>query len=111
MTATPIAVTQLSRSGTANVAATAGDTVNGNSVTNDGKVFFDLINTDATASHTLTVAAAVAGPDGLTIGSKVITVVASGAYKTDLWPPSTYGTLLQLTVDSTHMTISPYRHS
>lgn len=111
MTATAIAVTQLARSGVASVAATAGDTVNGNSVVNDGKMFLHLINTDGAASHTCTVAVAQAGPDGQAISSKVVTVVASGDYFTDVWPVSVYGTSLAITVDSTHMTISPYRHS
>ena len=110
MTATPIAVTQLSRAGTASVAGTAGDTVNGNSVVNDGKVVLYLNNSGG-VSHTLTVTAAVTGADGLTLGTKQIVVPATSTYLTDVWPPAVYGSVLQLTVDNAALTISPYRHS
>jgi hypothetical protein len=103
-------VTQVSRAGTASVAGAAGDAVNGNSVVNDGKVWLELGNT-AGVSHTCTIAAAVPGADGLTLGSKVITIPASGSYRTDVWPPAIYGSVLQITVDNAAVTISPYRHS
>jgi hypothetical protein len=111
MTATAIAVTNTSRAGVASVAATSGDPVNGNSVANDGKVWLHLINTDSGASHTCTVAYQGASPDGLTTNGKVVTVPASGDYVTDTWPTSIYGSQLAITVDSNHMTISPYHHS
>lgn len=111
MTATAIAVTQLSRAGIAQAALVAGDNVNGNSVANDGKVFFLLTNADGANPHTLTVAPAVAGPDGLTLGSKTVTLPASGTWITDTWPTQTYGTSLALTVDSAQLKIAPYRHT
>lgn len=110
MTATAIPVTQVSRSGTASVAGTAGDTVNGNSVANDGKVWLELGNSGG-VSHTCTVTPAALGADGLTLGTKVITIPAGGSYRTDVWPTAIYGTQLQLTVDNVAVTISPYRHS
>lgn len=111
MAATPIAVTQVSRSGTAAVAGTAADAVNGNSIQNDGKVWLELANTSGSGSHTLTIAVAEAGPDGNAVSSKVITIPANGSYRTDCWPPSIYGSSLQLTVDNAAVTISAYRHS
>jgi hypothetical protein len=111
MTATAITVNQLSRAGSVQVAATAGDNVNGNSVANDGKVFFLLTNADGANPHTLTVTPAVTGPDGLSIGTKTVTVPASGSYITDTWPTATYGTSLALTVDSAQLKIAPYRHT
>lgn len=111
MAATAIAVTQLSRAGVAQAAATAGDNVNGNSVANDGKTFLVLANADGTNPHTLTIAIAQAGPDGATVNSKTIPVPASGAYMTDVWPVSIYGSSLALTVDSSQLKITPYRHT
>lgn len=111
MTATAITVNQLSRAGSAQAAATAGDNVNGNSVANDGKVILILTNADGANPHTLTIAPAVVGQDGLTLSSKTITVPASGAWITDVWPTSIYGTSLALTVDSSQLKITPYRHT
>jgi len=111
VTATPIAVTQVSRAGTAKVAGTAGDAVNGNSVYNDGKVWLEVVNTSGSTPHTCTIAVAQAGPDGNTVSGHVINLAASADFITDVWPVSVYGSQLQITVDNAAVTISPYRHS
>lgn len=110
MVATPIAVTQVSRSGTTSVAGTAGDAANGNSIQNDGKVWLEVANSAGTP-HTLTVTVAQAGPDGNTVAGHVVTVPATGNVRTDVWPPSVYGTTMIVTVDNAAVSISPYRHT
>ncbi|MGH6657599.1 MAG: hypothetical protein ACRDVE_20630 [Actinocrinis sp.] len=108
--ATNIPVTQLSRAGTASVAGTAGDVANGNAIANDGNMIMLLTN-GAGVSHTATVTAAVSGPDGLTLSTKEITVLAGDTYLTDVWPTPVYGSTLHVQVDDASLTISPYRHS
>lgn len=53
MTATPLAVTPLSRTPTADPAGVAADAVNHNSVVNTGRTIFRVKNTD-TAPHNVT---------------------------------------------------------
>lgn len=111
MVATPIAVTQVSRSGTAVVAGTAADAVNGNAVQNDGKVWLEIVNTSTTIAHSVAVTVAQAGPDGNAVAPHNIPLAANEAVRTDVWPPYVYGTTMQLMADNVAVTISPYRHS
>lgn len=111
MVATPIAVTQVSRSGTAAVAGTAADAANGNSIQNDGKVWLEVANTSGSTAHTLTVTVAQAGPDGNTVSGHQIPLPANAVVRTDVWPPYVYGTSMIVTADNAAVTISPYRHS
>lgn len=96
MSAVP--VTLLNRDGVAPPAPTPGDTVEGHTVSNGGRMFVELNNTD-TVSHTVTVD--VPGAiDGQTVADRSYALAAGEVRNVGPWPVNVYGGSLSLTVDS-----------
>lgn len=104
MAATALTLTQTSRAGVTMPIGTAADTVNGNSVTNDGSVLLIADNTD-TASHTVTIA--LPGKvDGQTVASRTVTIAAGTTSILGPYPPQYYGSSLAITCDAATVTLA-----
>lgn len=99
-----IPVTQSTRAGTTVPAATAGDTVNGHTVPNNGKLLLLVENTGTTVdrSITFTIAQKV---DGLTAGPRVESIPVGETQIFGPFPPGDYGSSLLVDVDNAEVTI------
>jgi hypothetical protein len=109
MTATAIAVTKITNAGVAGVAPVAGDSVNGNTVSNNGlSTWVEVTNADTAVHHisfqpTRTVA-------GFEVTPPLIAIPASTTVPIKFGPFSAqdYGPQLEITVDSAQIKISAY---
>jgi hypothetical protein len=108
---TPTSVTAVSRNALTAFPApsVAGDVTNGNVSPNDGATFLAVLNSDAVATHVLTVQV-VSGVDGLTAGPRPYTVPvsASGTQLAGPFPIQFYGSQLLWNVDSAQLKVAPY---
>lgn len=109
MAATPLVVTSVSRDGVDPVAEVAADTVNGNSVANDGRTWVEVSNTDGAAQHTVTFA--IPGTvDSQPIGDRAEVLPASmTGRRFGPFPTSIYGLTLGVTADDAQVTLAAYR--
>lgn len=104
MARTAIAVTQSVRAGATLPAAAAGDTVNGNTVPNNGRVILLVENTGATTAHDITFAIAEK-VDGLVAGPRVESVAIGETQAFGPFPPADYGSSLLVDVANAELTI------
>lgn len=102
-----IPVTNLSRAGVADAAETNGDSVNNHSVANDGKVWIEVRNADASNPHSATVKIQDT-VDGQAVSSKVYPLAATTKRRIGPWPVKDYGTTLQVDVDSAQLKLTAY---
>lgn len=107
MPRTSITATQATRAGTTLPAATAGDTANGNSVQNDGRIALVVENTGA-GSHGITFHTART-VDGLTGPVRSETIPASARRLFGPFPPTDYGTTLNFNVANAELTVQAIR--
>jgi len=100
------APTKVTRKGVTAVTPTALDAVNGNTLANSGAMYFDVTNTDA-SSHTLTIN--ITGQlDGISPTNPPITIAAGVTKRFSNFPPSIYGSVMQLNTDSALVKIASY---
>src|SRR5580704_5376503 len=107
MTATALSLVQTTRKGVRyDNAAVATDNVNGNSIPNDGNVVLMLIN--GTGAQTVTVAS-IELPDGTNLAAPSLSIplTASQSVVTSTFPPSVYGSTLNITSTAATVTIVP----
>lgn len=108
MPAVPLPLTEIDRRVSITPAAeVTGDTVNGHSAVNDGKVEIIVRNADGAAAHNVTF---VYDPgtaiDGSSVASRTVNIPLSATRKFYGFPIATYGALLSITVDSTQLKLS-----
>lgn len=99
--------TNVTRGGTAPGAEVNGDPVNHHSTANDGRVWFEVRNADATNPHTVTVHIQDK-VDGQSVMSKVYSIPATTSRRIGPWPPGDYGGTLEVDVTSTELKLTAY---
>lgn len=107
MARTAVTAVQASRAGTTLPAATAGDAVNGNSITNDGRTVLIVKNTGA-SSRTITFQTNVK-VDGLTAPIRSETIPAGETQVFGPFSPNDYGSTLAFNVDNAELTVQAVR--
>lgn len=109
MTATAIAVTKITNAGVAGVAPVAADSVNGNTVVNDGlTTWVEVTNPDTAVHHitfqpTRTVAGYEVTPTPIAVPASTATPVKFGPFSA-----RDYSALLEISCDSAQIHISAY---
>lgn len=98
MARTILPVTKASRAGVSSPTEQAGDTTNGNVVTNSGRTIITVRNADTT-SHQVTFRTP-GTVDGLAVADRQVTVDASTSMDFGDFPTNIYGSQLQIDVDS-----------
>jgi hypothetical protein len=107
MPATPISVTRITRAGVAPVAFASSDPSNGNSISNDGGVWLEFSNTDASSrSVTITVAREV---DDQAVTATPHTIPAGEQLRLGPFPPTDYGHTLNFTTTNALLKVAAYR--
>jgi hypothetical protein len=106
---TAIALTTVSRAGTASHSQDACDAANGNSVTNSPSMWLEFTNTD-TASHTVTVAQP-GKIDGVSSPGRVYTIPASTTlpYRVGTLPVGVYGNTVTFMSNSALVHVAAYQ--
>jgi len=99
--------TNISRAGTTDGAEVDGDATNFHSTANDGRVWIEVRNADAGGAHTATVHIQDK-VDGQTVAPKAYSVPASSKRRIGPFPPSDYGSVLQVDVDSAQLKLTAY---
>lgn len=112
MSATPVAVNTITRTGIATVAPAACDAVNGNVVNaNTGLVWLEFTNSD-TSSHTVTVTQP-GTVDTVASPGRVLTIPASttaaNAKRHGGWPEPVYGGTIQFLANSALVSVAAYQ--
>jgi hypothetical protein len=101
MPRTVLPISRPARTGTAAPAEQTGDTVNGHVVTNTGRTIITVRNAD-TSSHNVTFQTP-GTVDGLPIGDRTVAVPSSSGLDFAGFPPSVYGSQMNIDVDSTQL--------
>jgi hypothetical protein len=100
-------VTNISRSGVADGAEVNGDSVNNHSVANDGRMWIEVRNADASNPHTLTVRFPGV-VDGQSVTPKTYPIAATTKRRIGVFPPADYGSVVQVDVDSSQLKLTAY---
>ena len=103
-----VPVVAVTRDGTVMPAEQVGDTVNGHTLPNDGRVGLIIRNTDALASHTMTINL-TRTVDGQPVTPRVVTLPANQAKAFGPFNPGDYGSAVALDVDSASLTLLAVR--
>lgn len=108
MARTALAVSAFTRTGTVLPLATAGDTVNGHSMVNDGRTGLIVSNVGTTVSRsvTFTIARTV---DGQTVAPRVEAVAFGTAQAIGPFPVADYGSTLLFAADNAELTFRAVR--
>lgn len=104
-----IPVTLLSTAGVAPAAEVNGDPTNNHSVSNDGRTFLLVRNSNGAATArtlTLIIAGAV---EGQTITPKTISIPAGASRYVGPFNQTNYGSLMSVNVDNAELKLSAYR--
>jgi hypothetical protein len=101
MPRTVLPVTRPTRDGVASPTEQTGDIANGHVVTNTGRTIITVRNAD-TASHQVTFGTP-GTVDGLAIADRLEPVPASSSVDFSGFPPSIYGSQMNIDVDSTQL--------
>jgi hypothetical protein len=104
MARTILTISRPARTGTAAPTEQTGDTVNGHVVTNSGRTIITVRNAD-TSSHNVTFQTP-GTVDGLAISDRQVAVPASSALDFAGFPPSIYGSSMNIDVDSTQLKLT-----
>lgn len=102
-----VPVTNLSRAGIADATEANGDSANNHQVANDGRMWLEVRNADASNPHTLTIRLADV-VDGQTITPKTYPLAATTKRRIGPFPPKDYGSLLLVDVDSAQLKLAAY---
>lgn len=102
-----VPVTNISRAGVADASPTNGDATNNHTIANDGKMWLEVSNADASNPHNLTVHIQDV-VDGQAVAPRVYAIAASGKKRIGPWPVGDYGSALQVDVDSTQLKLTAY---
>lgn len=102
-----LAVTNLSRAGIADATEVNGDSVNNHVVANDGRMWVEVRNADASNPHTLTVRFPGV-VDGQSVTPKTYSIAATVKRRIGPFPPADYGSALQVDVDSAQLKLTAY---
>lgn len=109
MPRTAVSVTDITRAGVVKPAELTVDVANGNEVPNDGRVFFEVRNSNGSAvTRTLTVSIAYS-VDGQAVTARPYPVAAGVTRLIGPFDTSTYGTTLQFNGDNAELKIVPLR--
>lgn len=107
MPATPVTVTVITRAGVAPATFASSDNTNGNSVPNDGNVWLEFSNTDASSrSVTITVAREV---DDQSVTATPHAIPAGEQLRLGPFPPTDYGHTLNFTTTNALLKVAAYR--
>lgn len=103
-----IPVTTVTVAGIAPTTPTAGDSVNGHFVVNDGATWLEVTNLDGTNPHTLSIR--LPSVDGQTVTPKAYVIAANttAARKIRLGAPALYTRKTQIDADSSQLKIAAY---
>jgi hypothetical protein len=101
MARTVLPVTHPTRDGVASPTEQTGDTANGHVVKNTGRTIVTVRNAD-TSSHNVTFQTP-GTVDGLAIGDRQESIPASSSQDFSGFPPSEYGSQMNIDVDSTQL--------
>jgi hypothetical protein len=96
------------RAGTVMPTAIAGDTVNGHTLPNDGRVGLVVKNTGSTTAHNVTINLART-VDGQTVTPRVESVAIGASKAFGPFNPADYGSDLSVDVDHAELTLIAYR--
>lgn len=102
-----VPVTNITRAGVADATEVNGDAVNFHSIANDGKVWFEVRNADASNPHTATVKFTTT-VDGQAVTSRAYSIAATLKRRIGPWPPEQYGSTLEVDVDSSQLKLTAY---
>jgi hypothetical protein len=109
MPRTAVTVTDIIRAGVVKPAELTVDVANGNELPNDGRVYLEVRNSNASATtRTLTVNFAYT-VDGQTITAKSYPVAAGVTRLIGPWDTSNFGTTLQINGDNAELKFIPLR--
>lgn len=106
--ATPITVTDITRTGIADPAEVTGDTVVGNECTNDGRVVLRVRNAHATVPQTATFITP-GSIDGLAVTDRALSVPAASTRWIGPFPAAIYGTLLVFNSSTVDLKYSAFK--
>lgn len=102
-----VPVTNITRSGVADASETNGNATDNHSIANDGRVWFEARNADASNPHTVTVLF-TRTIDGQAVTSRAYALAATTKRRIGPWPPAEYGDTLQVNVDSSELKLAAY---
>lgn len=105
MARTAITATRPTEAGVAPPVEVAGDTVNGNYVTNDGRTIVTVRNADAGGAHSVTFVTSVT-VGGKAVADQVVSIPASTTKDFSAFAPSVYGSALGIDVDSAQLMLA-----
>ncbi|AUG87326.1 hypothetical protein HOS59_gp61 [Streptomyces phage Rowa] len=103
-----IPVVSFTRAGTVLPNAQVGDTVEGHTLENDGRVGLLVRNTDTLAPHNVTIAL-TRTVDGQSVTPRVVSVPADRSLALGPFAPGDYGSNVTITVDSVSLTLVAFR--
>lgn len=102
-----VTVVNITRAGVADGTEANGDATNNHSISNDGRVWFEVRNADPTNPHNATVHITDT-VDGQAVTSRVYPIAATAKRRIGPWPPGDYGDVLQVDVDSSQLKLTAY---
>lgn len=102
-----VPLTQVTRAGVANASEVTGDTTNGHSFNNDGRVWLEARNSAGTATRNVTLHLATT-VDGQTVADRTIPVPINSTKKVGPFPTDTYGATVTFDVDNAELRLATY---
>lgn len=104
-----VPVTEITRAGVANATEVDGDATNNHQVVNDGRVFVEARNSNATSTARTVTVHVERTVDGQAVASRTNSIAAGATERMGPWPVADYGNLLLVDVDHAELKLSAYR--